>query len=121
MVDVATGERLASVAVGKAPVRITVGPDDTIYVANRGSRSVSVIKRGRWEEAARVEVGVKPAALQVSGDNSTLYVVNSTSLSNADVGTLSAVDVATLQMRPAEVGHEPGAGSPWWTAVAPRW
>ena len=108
VVDAASNAVIATVPVGKAPTRLTVGPDDTVYVANRGSRSISVIKRGTWEEASRVEVGVEPAALQVSADNSTLYVVNSTSLSNAEVGTLTAVDVKSLQVRwEVEVGHEP--------------
>ncbi|HVE84668.1 MAG TPA: hypothetical protein VND93_17550, partial [Myxococcales bacterium] len=52
VVDTATEAMVAQVQVGRAPERITVGPDDTIYVSNRGSRSVSVIRRGAgtWTE-----------------------------------------------------------------------
>lgn len=108
VLDAKSGRQVAQVSVGKAPAQVSVGTDDTLYVANRGSRSVSVIRRGDWREAARVEVGVEPSALQVSADNRTLYVVNSTSLEDADVGTLMAVDVESLQVRwSVEVGPEP--------------
>ena len=44
VVDVKTGQKLAEVKVGNRPWRVTVTPDDTIYVANRGSRSVIVLE-----------------------------------------------------------------------------
>ncbi len=110
VVDAATESLVASVPVGRQPERVVVGPDDTIYVANRLSRSVSVVRRGEWTEAARVEVGVEPVDLALSDDGRTLYVVNSTALGSSDVGTLMAIDTAALRLRwELAVGHEPRA------------
>jgi YVTN family beta-propeller protein len=107
---VSTQERrkVAEVKVGVSPERVVVGPDDTVYVANRGDRSVSVIRRGAWVEAARIAVGVEPSGLAVSPDGRTLYVVNATTLEDASVGSLQAVDTASLQTRwEVPVGEEP--------------
>jgi YVTN family beta-propeller protein len=106
--DRKTGKKVAEVPVGRAPEQILVGPDDKVYVTNRGSRSVSVIARGAWKEAARLSVGVEPVGLAVSPDNKTLYVVNSASLESADAGTLTAVDLQSGEARwEIPVGEEP--------------
>jgi YVTN family beta-propeller protein len=110
VVDTAAEAKVAEVRVGRAPERIVVGPDDTIYVSNRGSRSVSVIQRGAgvWTETLQVPVGVEPVGLAVSPDNKVLYVVNSTSLHSAETGSLMAIDVKTLQLLwELDVGEEP--------------
>src|SRR5262249_9606304 len=90
--------------------RIVVGPDDTVYVSNRGGRTVSVIKRGSgtWVEQLQIPVGVEPVGLAVSPDNQTLYVVNSTSLESPDYGSLTAVDIKTSTPRwDLKIGSEP--------------
>ncbi|NTX58928.1 YncE family protein, partial [Myxococcus sp. CA039A] len=88
--------------------RVVVGPDDTVYVSNRAERSVSVIRRGDWSEAARVAVGVEPMGLAVSPKGDTLYVVNSTALDSTTYGTLMAVDTRSLEVRwELPVGEEP--------------
>jgi len=79
----------ATVQVGAQPARIAVGPDDTLYVTDRGSRAVSIIHRGNWTEAGRIAVGAEPIGLAVSNDGSTLYVVSSAS------ATLDAYDLTT--------------------------
>jgi YVTN family beta-propeller protein len=108
VVDTAQHAKVAEVKVGLHPERITVGPDDTLYVSNRGSRSVSVIRRGDWVEAARLEVGVEPMGLAVSGDGKTLYVVNSTMLDTTEQGSLVAFDTGTLKrLWELAVGDEP--------------
>lgn len=110
VVDTAANAKVAEVRVGRAPERIAVGPDDAIYVSNRGSRSVSVIQRGAgvWTETMQVPVGIEPVGLAVSADNQVLYVVNSTSLESSDHGTLTAIDVKTLQVLwDLNVGEEP--------------
>lgn len=108
VIDVATQEKLTEVKVGAAPENIVVGPDDTLYVTNRGARSVSVIKKGEWTEFARVGVGVEPTGLAVSPDGEMLYVVNSTSLESADYGTLTAIDAKSLQVKwDLPLGEEP--------------
>lgn len=108
IVDVRTEEKVAEVKVGSAPERIAVGSDDTLYVSNRGSRSVSVIRKDQWTEAARISVGVEPIGLAISPDNKTLYVVNSTSLESSEFGTLSAIDTRSNQIIwDLPVGEEP--------------
>ncbi|WP_368668610.1 YncE family protein, partial [Myxococcus sp. AB025B] len=108
VVETASGQKVGEVKVGAGPERVVVGPDDTVYVSNRGARSVSVIRRGDWNEAARVAVGVEPMGLTVSPNGDTLYVVNSTALDSSVYGTLMAVDTRTLEVRwELPVGEEP--------------
>jgi YVTN family beta-propeller protein len=108
VVDAHSLTKLADVPVGKTPERITVAPDDTIYVANRGSRSVSVIHRGTWAEASRLEVGVEPVGLAVSADGKTLYVVNAATLTDTTTGSVMAFDTASLTQKwELPVGEEP--------------
>ncbi|WP_224242038.1 c-type cytochrome [Hyalangium gracile] len=108
VVDTASHVKVAEVKVGRGPERVTVGPDDTVYVANRGSRSVSVIRRGEWTEAARLDVGVEPMGMGLSADGQTLYVVNSTMLETTEQGSLVAFDTGTLKrLWEIPVGDEP--------------
>ncbi|MCP3058270.1 c-type cytochrome [Myxococcus sp. K38C18041901] len=108
VVETASGQKVGEVKVGTGPERVVVGPDDTVYVSNRGARSVSVIRRGDWNEAARVAVGVEPMGMTVSPNGDTLYVVNSTALDSSVYGTLMAVDTRTLEVRwELPVGEEP--------------
>jgi len=97
--DRKTKAKIAEVRVGKAPEQIAVGSDETLYIANRGSRNVSVIKRGDWTVKSRIPVGLEPLALAVSADNRTLYVVNGSSLEHAESGSLMAIDLAQRKMR----------------------
>lgn len=99
VVDAETRAKVAEVKVGKWPEQILVAPDDTVYVANRGDRSVSVFTRGAWQWVDRIPVGVEPVGLALSGDAKTLYVVNAASLTDADRGSLIAIDHATRQPR----------------------
>jgi DNA-binding beta-propeller fold protein YncE len=103
------GELLAEVPVGKAPERLEVGSDGTVYVINRGSRSLSVVPPGPpWREAARIQVGIEPVGLAVSADATMVYVVNSASSDSSLVGTLTAVDAKTLSVRwSVAVGEDP--------------
>jgi YVTN family beta-propeller protein len=106
--DTTTEQRIAAVAVGPSPEKVLVGSDDTIYVTNRMGRSISVIRRGDWKEAARIDVGVEPVSMALTGDGKTLYVVSSTSLQSADFGVLTAIDTGTLSAKwELPVGHEP--------------
>ena len=52
VLDARDESSLAQVKVGHMPEKVIVGHDDTIYVSNRMGRSVSVIHRGSWNEAA---------------------------------------------------------------------
>jgi YVTN family beta-propeller protein len=108
VLDTATRSKVAEVKVGRLPERIAVGPDDTVYVSNSGSRSVSVIRRGQWTEAARLDVGVEPMGLGLSADGKTLYVVNSAMLDSTEQGSLMAFDTSSLKrLWEMPVGDEP--------------
>jgi YVTN family beta-propeller protein len=108
VVDTQAKAKVAEVKVGLRPERIAVGPDDTIYVSNSGSRSVSVIRRGQWVEATRLDVGVEPRGLGLSADGKTLYVVNTSMLETTESGSLMAFDTGTLKrLWELPVGHEP--------------
>ncbi len=108
VVDTATQAPVAKVSVGKMPEKVIVGADDTVYVTNRLDRSVSVVRRGEWSEAARLPTGVEPVGLALSGDGRTLYVVNATQLSTAETGSVMAFDTRTLAQKwELPVGQEP--------------
>ncbi|HLL52904.1 MAG TPA: c-type cytochrome [Myxococcaceae bacterium] len=108
VVDTEAQAKVAEVKVGKLPERVAVGPDDSIYVTNRGARSVSVIRKGEWTEAARVQVGVEPVGVAVAPDNSAVYVVSSTALESSEYGTLTAFDPKSLRVKwVLPVGEEP--------------
>lgn len=106
--DRKTGRHLAQVKVGRAPARLVTSGDGTVYVSNRGSRSVSVVSAQPWREVARIEVGVEPVGMTVSSDGRTLYVVNAGSVDQADSGNLMAVDAATRRpLWQVAVGKDP--------------
>lgn len=109
VVDAARREKIAELQVGRNPEHVVVGPDDTIYVSNRGSRSVSVIRRDQWNApVATVDVGVEPYAMAFADEGRTLLVVNSASLSSVETGTLMGIDTQTFQPTfEVEVGDEP--------------
>jgi len=108
VIDTATNEKIADVKVGERPVRLVVGADDTIYVANRGARSVSVITRGDWKEARRLDVGIEPSGLALTPDGKTLLVTSATSRTMVETGTLTAFDTGTLALKwELNVGNEP--------------
>ena len=96
------------VKVGRTPEKVLVAPDDTVYVANRFGRNVSVIRKGEAQVSASIDVGIEPVGLAVSTDGKTLYVVNSASRADLDVGTVMAIDTVTQQVKwEAPVGPEP--------------
>ena len=104
VIDASARQLVATIPVGTRPARIAVGADDTLYVTNRGSRSVSVIHRGQWTEASRIEVGAEPIGVALSPDGATLYVANSAA------GTVDAIDLTTqanTKRWEANLGDEP--------------
>ncbi|MBK7857303.1 MAG: c-type cytochrome [Archangiaceae bacterium] len=108
VIDAKSQEVVASVQVGQQPEKVVVGKDDTIYVANRMARSVSVIRRDDWKEATRLPTAVEPAGMAVSGN--VLLVVNATMVDDSSVGSLMAFDTRTNeQLWEVAVGPEPRA------------
>jgi hypothetical protein len=93
VIDVASQKLTHTVKVGDAQYRVAVGADDTVFVANRKSRSVSVIRRGEGKVSAELPTDIDPVALGVAGDG-TLYVVCATASDAAEYGS-----VKTLQER----------------------
>ncbi len=108
VVNAKTQTVVSEIAVGRQPEKVLVAPDGTVYVTNRLDRSVSVIRKGETAESTRIAVAVEPVGLAASTDGKTLYVVNATSLTDSDFGTLMAFDTATLTLKwEVPVGHEP--------------
>jgi DNA-binding beta-propeller fold protein YncE/cytochrome c1 len=108
VIDTASETQVAVVKVGDGASRVIVAPDDTIYVANRFAHSVSVIARGNWVEARRIEAGVEPVGLALSSDGKTLYVVSAVAKDTARHGTLLAIDPASGTPRwELALGEEP--------------
>ncbi|MCA2978662.1 MAG: hypothetical protein INH37_10285 [Myxococcaceae bacterium] len=99
-----------AVRVGRAPVTVVVAPDDTVYVANRFGRTVSVVRRGDAEVALTLAVGVEPFGLAVSADGHALYVVNAARRTDLETGSVMAFDTATHTLAwETAVGPEPRA------------
>jgi YVTN family beta-propeller protein len=77
VIDGTTQEVLIpAVGVGTEPRGVAVAPDGTVYVANFGSNSVSVLDSEREYAAVHVAVGAGPEGVAVGGDG-TAYVTNS--------------------------------------------
>ncbi|MCU0697411.1 MAG: c-type cytochrome [Myxococcaceae bacterium] len=98
------------VPVGKEPVRLIIGADETVYVANRGSNTVSVIRKGERQVSATLETSVEPSGLALSADGKQLLVTSATARDTTAHGVLTAFDTATLQQAwELPVGEEPRA------------
>ncbi|MBL8911016.1 MAG: c-type cytochrome [Archangium sp.] len=98
------------VKVGERPVRVIVDANDTAFVANRGSRSVSVVRKGDTQESLQIAVGVEPTGMALTPDGKTLLVVSATALDKTETGLLTAIDTNTLDKKwEIEIGEEPRA------------
>ena len=98
----------AHIPVGKEPVSVTFSPDGkTLYVVNRGSKSVSIIDGvdGRnWVVRREVPVGSEPTSGALSPTGASLYVANW-----AD-GTMSVINTRTANVEQVvELGGAPYA------------
>lgn len=110
IIDLETEQKIDEVKVGTAPSRIIASKDNTLYVSNRGSRNVSVVKNvsGDWTEVQKIDVGVEPTGLALAPEEDILYVVNATSLESTEYGTLTAIDTKSNQVKwELPVGEEP--------------
>ncbi|MGX1912598.1 beta-N-acetylglucosaminidase domain-containing protein [Streptomyces phaeochromogenes] len=75
-VDLASGAS-AEIAVGRNPGEVVVSPDGrTVYAANQGSDSVSVIDVPTGKVTATIAVGDVPAGLTLTPDGKTLWVAD---------------------------------------------
>jgi YVTN family beta-propeller protein len=110
-----------TVRVGRYPQFLALdGSTRTLYVANGGSNTVSVIDAGRCNAVsttrcrprAEVPVGPEPFALAVNEVTSSIYVTNlgARTVSIVDARRCNAKDVSGCGRRPrtVNVGHTPG-------------
>lgn len=110
VIPLADPQAMTKVAVGKNPMRVIVGPDDTVYVANRGSNSVSVLRKGAKEVSATLPTALEPTGLALSADGRQLLVTANTAHDTAAHGVLTSFDTGTLEQRwELPVGEEPRA------------
>src|ERR1700754_2286092 len=98
-----TSPVIATVAVGKYPEGVAVDPGiRTVYVANRGDGTVSVIDGSTRTVTATVPVGFNPEGAAVNPGTHAVYVPN-----NGD-GTVSVIDGSTRTLTPTvPVGKYP--------------
>lgn len=89
---------IGTIQVGGDPFGLAVSTDDTLYVANQASNSLSVVPPGSLTVGATVPVGSGPYSVAVDRNDDTVYVVNqsSTSVSVVDGRTLTVVDTVGL-------------------------
>ena len=77
VIDTATNNVIATVAVGMILHGVAVTPDGTkVYVTNWGSNTVSVIDTATNTVTATVNVGNSPYGVAVSPDGTKVYVTN---------------------------------------------
>ena len=86
------------------PSRVAFSSDGTFaYVANRGSKTISVIDTTKRQVAATISVGAYPTAIAISRTTSKAYVTN------RDDGTVSVINTKTntVEGEPITVGTSP--------------
>lgn len=89
------------ITVGTTPSALTVGGDGRLYVANKGSGTVSVVDTTTYGVIDTIAVGSQPMALAVGTGK--VYVANQGS------NTVSVIDTATLAVTSVGVGAQPTA------------
>lgn len=106
VIDGTTGEVLVpAVGVGTEPRGVAVAPDGTVYVANYGSNSVSVLDPEREYAAIHVSVGAGPEGVAVGADG-TAYVTNSQEIGLAVIRPAGALRPRIVTRLPLD-GLEP--------------
>lgn len=92
-----TATVVATVEIGSRPTGVAISPDGrTVYVANQGDGTVSVIDTVTNTLTATIGVGVSPQSVAVSPDGSHAYVASGAWLPYPPShGTVSVIDTAT--------------------------
>jgi YVTN family beta-propeller protein len=123
---IASGTLGAGIAVGTQgdPAAIAVSPDgEQVYVANYGSRSVSVISTATNKVTATVTIGAgatgKPIALAVSPDSAHLYVADQGHSEIADIATATNTVAHTIEVGSLADPNLTAGGDPNILAVTP--
>jgi YVTN family beta-propeller protein len=98
----------AQIEVGDSPLAVGIHVlTNTVYVANSGSDTVSVINAENNEKITDIPVGERPTAIGVSEAKGTVYVANygSDSISVIDATDNEVVAGVTFQVNPLDSGH----------------
>ena len=125
VIDTASNQVPATIAVGYEPVGVAVSPDGSqVYVTNQCASSsncnngtVSVIDTATNAVTATIPVGNAPLGVAVSPDGSQVYVTNQCASSSCPNGTVSVIDTTTdsvvttitVGALPYSLGVGPGA------------
>jgi len=110
ILDVASGDILAEIAVGVQPHFVLLSQDDArAYVSNRGSDDVSVVDVASRRVIATISVGDEPHEMATNAAGTLLYVAN------AGTYDVSVVDVAAAR----EVKRLAASRGPWGVARSP--
>lgn len=106
VVDPSTNQVVSRIRVGSDPHGLAFSPDGaTLYVANRGSGSISVVDVATLTATGSLPLpgGGSPEGLALTPDGATLYAVN-----NIDAGTLIVFDLAAGAAKTSvRVGRQP--------------
>ncbi len=90
---------LGSVAVGKRPAHVLVGPDGTAWVTLRGeSRVVAVVgsPAGKNSVAKKIEVGAEPIGMAMSDDGTRLFVATAGGARVVALSTVTGKSISEL-------------------------
>ena len=94
----------SKIDVGKIPASIGINQDiNTIYVANSGSNTVSVISGKNYTKKAKdISVGNGPVSIAINEQTNTVYIANflDNSISVIDGEANEAVAGITFQIKP---------------------
>ncbi len=104
VIDVTAGEVTDRMALntGDHPYELALSPDGkTLFAANRGSNTVSVIDLTSLSESGRIPVGNGPASILMDPTGKRLFVFNSLS------STISVLDVANKALA-TTISTDPG-------------
>jgi YVTN family beta-propeller protein len=92
VIATASNTVVATVTVGANPSGVAVTPDGTkVYVANRGSGTVSAIATATNAVVATIPVGGNPYGIAVTPDGTNVYVTTGNTVSVIDTATNNVV------------------------------
>ncbi|WP_197040267.1 YncE family protein [Mycobacterium sp. URHB0044] len=99
-----------SIAVGSSPTGLAVSPDGSrLYVANKGSGTVSVINTASYGVTNTITAGTQPTSLAVSPDNKSVYATNTGSSTVTVIDATNAATNAYTVRKTVAVGTSPSS------------
>jgi YVTN family beta-propeller protein len=105
VIDTATNQVVATVAVGSTPFGVAVTSDGThTYVTNRDSNSVSVIDTATNQVVTTVAVGSQPLGVAITPDGAHAYVTNANSPNVSVIDTVTNQVMVTVRVGIVPIG-----------------